>query len=159
MSSSTRKVREAIVAQLATANGAGDYVYNLGGAGQVLSGKFDRPPAAHPNSHPFACVYCASVEEGEGSLNDYAETGRFMVLGWAPASMQSPEARQAAAEDLMDDLRRALRANKRLTLSGVPTCLRFTIAAAPFEDEADQTAKRQPWGVVVLAVAVEWRER
>ena len=158
--SSTKVVRKAIVATLQTVvagavlNGH-TCTHTLSGTGQVVSGKYDRPPPAWPASHPFCCVWTVQVEEAGAALSAREQAGQFSVLCWVPASLQSSEARQDAAEDMLDDLRAALRASPRLGLSSV---VRVLAPGTTFADEEDQTTKRLPWGVCALGVSVAWRE-
>lgn len=151
---STKSIRQAIVAQIATINGeAGGYTHSLTGTNQVKSGKYKRPPAGRG---PFVCVWTAQVDENLGPvLTDREQIGTFIVLGWIQDSPKHPDARQDAAEDLMDDIRRALRATPRLD----GTVTKFTVSASPFEDEADQGTERASYGVTMLAISATWRER
>lgn len=153
--STTKAVRNAIVARLATINGAaGGYTYALDGTDQVRSGKYSRPPGAA--SAPFACVWTVGVEESSGPpLPDKSQLGTFMVLAWVRASAKHPSARQDAAEDILDDIRAALRADPRL--GGL--VIEMRASGAPFEDERDQTPDQATWGVCAVSVAATWRER
>ncbi len=157
---STKAVRKAIVSTLQTVvagvtlNGH-TCTYTLSGPSQVVSGKYERPPASWPASHPFACVWTVGVEESGAALSAKEQAGQFSVLCWVPASLQSAEARQDAAEDMLDDLRAALRAAPKLGLSYV---VRVLAPGTAFADEEDQSAKRLPWGICAVGVLVVWRE-
>lgn len=153
---STKAVRHAVIALLAGINGAtGGYSVDLSavdGASrpvQVLAGKYLRPPA----TVPFACVWVQQVDEDSSVvLSKREQTGTLMVRAWAAATPKDIGARQDIADDLMDDLRRALRASP--TLSG--TVIRFTAAATSWEDE--QSTDKQTYAQVLLAITAIWRE-
>lgn len=155
---STKDVRNAIIATLAGINGpTGGYTYSLAASEQVKSGKYERPPAVAP----FACVWTAQVEEEHGpTLGDREQQGTFMVRAWvSPANPKAPAARQDAAEDLLDDLRRALRANPRLDGGSGPTCIRHLVSLQPLEDGIIATTNGQSFGIVLAAITVTWKER
>lgn len=159
---STKAVRQAIVSTLAgitagesPAGSTHVYVYTFSGAKQVRSGKYEAPPMGHPASHPFACVWTITVAEEPATLSAFGQQGEFGVIAWAPASPQLASARQDASEDLLDDLRAALRANPKLGGAVV----KFSAAATTFQDESDQTSKRTPWGICSIGVSAIWRER
>ena len=159
---STKTIRQAIVETLAgitagqsPTGSAYVYVNTLSGTKQVRSGKFERPPMGHPASHPFACVWTIAVSEEPATLSAFGQEGQFGILAWAPASPQLESARQDASEDLLDDLRAALRANPKLG----GTVVKFSAGATTFQDEEDQTSKRLPWGICSIGLAATWRER
>lgn len=150
---STKAIRKAIVAQLAAnIDGTGDYTYNMSrtGPAQWVSGKFDKPPH---NRLPFGCVYTAAIEEKPGRRADKLDQdATFVATAWAQGSPRDEESRQDAAEDLLDDIRRALRAD--ITLGGLVLYLTVSATTMPLEMQEDHA----DYGVCIVVINVVYRE-
>ena len=150
---STKTVRQAIISCLTTrVVGTGLYVNNLTGTNSVLGGKYLRPPSVTP----FACVWTAQVDEVDGvPLTSNEQNATFMILAFPKVvNPTDPAARQNAAEDMLDDIRRALRADPRLG----GTVILHSASGAPWEDEVDQTPKNPALAKCLVSVTAKWRE-
>lgn len=154
-------VREAILTQLRLVDGTSPrngtsgaaFVWNLAAnEGQVKSGKYSRPPA----SPPFACCWLDRIDESFGpTLDERQQIGSFVVLGFAGNFPKDPAARQRAAEDLLNDIRGALRRSPRLG----GTVDHFTASAAAWENAAAQGTEQASYGTAAIAITATWRER
>lgn len=145
MPTTTRQVREALLARLATVEG-------LTVASQVKGGKYEQPPG----TVPFACLWTVQIDEEAGPpLTHLQQQGTFMAKVWVKGNTKDPSNRQAAAEDMLDAVRTALRADRLL---GGLLVLPVRASGAPFDDAAPQSIDKQPYGVVVLAITATWRE-
>lgn len=149
---STKAIRAAIVSALTTrVIGSGGYVYDLTGTDQVKSGRYDRPPGPLP----FVAVETLEIAENEGPpLTDLHEVGTWLIKGWVAGSAKHPGHRMDNAEDLLDDIRKALRVDR--TLGGL--VILSTCSASPFEAETKST-EQASYGVVVCLFTAQWRER
>lgn len=174
----TTAIREAIVATLLRIDGTAPYVNDLTVSGsqpaRVVSGKYAKPPIQlspttdEAPGRPFLCVHAASIDDAGGpDMSQFTQTGVWIIRGWAAAGPKAPAAKLAAAEALLDDVKRALRSNLSLChastgLSGFGTrnlVDRLVVRAVPF-DEGDgqpQTYDGQH-GMVLAAVTCWWRE-
>jgi|GEM_PF-4978603 len=148
---STKAIRARILEDLATIDGTEGFTFDLSHAGQVASGKYQAPPGT---VLPFVSVYTAQVAEVPGkSLRHFEQRGLWIVTGWAKANARQPGSVQDAAEDLADDIRKVLRADR--TLGGL--VLGHTTEATPFEPK-DQRQGRM-FGVCMVVVKAWWREQ
>jgi len=146
-----KSIRAAIVSAVSGVDGTGDYVHDLAGTGQVQSGKHERPPGPLP----FVAVETLEVVEQEGPpLTDLHQVGTWLVTGWTAGSPKHPGSRMDAAEDLADDIRRALREDR--TLGGL--VIACTCSISPFAPETKAVGQAS-YGVVIGTVSAYWRER
>jgi len=151
---STKAIRKAIVEAIRKADGAGDYVYDLRPQGVVVAGQRERPDAVRGDV--LVAVHTGERDEVAGpSLRDYTQTGQWVVTGWARGRAHTPETRQDAAEDLADDIRQALAADR--TLGGL--VLTLELAQVTVDPASQGAAVAQEWGVVVTIVSAQWRLR
>ncbi len=147
----TQSVLDAILAAFRGVDGAGGYTYDLSADQQVRGGRYARPPA----SAPFVCVWLDQIQDSVGpSMGEYSETALFSMRGWVSASPAHPEDRQVRAHALLDDLRRALRAD--VTLGGlVLTC---ELALRVLTEDPVSPEKASAYGQVLGILTIQWTE-
>lgn len=149
-----KDIRAAIQAAVRGINGeAGGYTHDFSARPQhqVQGGRHDVPPAG---TLPFACVFLNLVEEDIITQGKREQRGTWILRAWCKGHIRDVDARMDAAEDLLDDLRAALRADP--TLGG--TVMRFTVAAVPFDKVEGGQAQNRDLGTVYLAITPTWRE-
>lgn len=141
-----------ILAALQSIDGSGDFTLDLSGQGQALKGKYKRPPGATP----AACFWFERVDEDWGPTQaDLSEAGVWAILAWTKPMPKDPATRQDQAEELLENIRTALRAD--LTLGG--NVLFHLASGASWEGEAAQTPDMQSHGICMVVVTATWRER
>jgi len=109
----TRQAAAALASALATITVAGGYHYNLNGTDQVKYGM-----AAAPVQPGTAAVYIAVeqiVTTPGPELTKWSRAISFRVEGYVPSD-ESPGQQQLDAMDLLDDITRAIEANRSLGL-------------------------------------------
>jgi len=113
MSTTSGSVIDAVVAALATINGAGVYANNLSGVGAVIEGD-------PPDQSDVLTTVCAFVDTGSITSEHAPELGRYrreivvQVYGFVPASADSPTSRKRATLSLLDDICYAIEADRSL---------------------------------------------
>lgn len=154
-------IRDKLVELLATLEpgnpitrpGEDEYTPNfaLSAEGQVLAGRYARPPCA-----PFACVYWASTREEWGErLGDRLQRGTFIITAWAEAVPQDAAYRQNQAEQLASDIRTKLRSVP--SLEG--TVRQFLADVVVFDAVDPQRPDQAIWGAAIIEIRAEWIER
>lgn len=149
-----KDIRKAIQATVRGINGsAGGYTHDFSARPQhqVQGGRFNTPPKG---TLPFACVFLNLVEEDIVTQSRREQRGTWILRSWCKGHIRDIDARMDAAEDLLDDIRKALRADP--TLGG--TAMKFTVAAVPFDKVEDGQTQNRELGTVYLAITVTWRE-
>ena len=111
--STERTILTAIKTQIQNVNGSGSYTFNLSGADQVVLGE-----SFQPHRVPGCYVYFLNVSTaqtgGTTRLNAYDRTMTCQVEGWVAAENSTPGNAALEAVDLMDDIMRALEADRSL---------------------------------------------
>lgn len=113
MSTTAGSVIDAVMAALAGINGAGSYANNLSGAGAVVEGD-------PPDQSVVLSTVCAFVDTGDLLAEHAPELGRYrrnlavQVYGFVPAAADTPTSRKRAALSLLDDICRAMEADRSL---------------------------------------------
>lgn len=149
MSATTRSVVVGLKTALSTrVDGTGLYATNLTADGQVLIGKFDRPPGAVP----FVCIEPAEVSDTDATAKTMESKGSFIVRGWVVAAPKSGEDKCLAALDLGDDIRRAIRASV-----GELGTIKVSTAFSPLSPETTTTGPGA-YGFITAVVSATWRE-
>lgn len=149
-----KDIRAAIQAAVRGINGAaGGYTHDFSArpTHQVQGGRFSTPPQG---TLPFASLFLNLVEEDILTQGKREQRGTWILRAWCKGHVRDIDARMDAAEDLLDDLRTALRADP--TLGG--TVQRFTVAAVPFDKAEDGQVQNRDLGKVFLAITATWRE-
>lgn len=100
-----------LITALQAINGAGGYSQNVSGTGRVVR----RAPEIDPPFLPILYVELAAAGEVDGQqLTQFEDRGTFRIVGLVGASSDTPDARIAAAVAFLDDIRKALRADRSL---------------------------------------------
>ena len=111
--STERTILTAIQTQIQNVNGSGSYTFNLSGADQVVLGE-----SFQPHRVPGCYVYFLNVSTaqtgGSTRLNAYDRTMTCQVEAWVAAENSTPGNAALEAVDLMDDIMRALEADRSL---------------------------------------------
>lgn len=113
MSTTSGSVIDAVVAALATINGAGVYANNLSVSGQVIEGD-------PPDQSVALSGVCAYVDTGSLISENAPELGRFrrelvvQIYGFVPAAADTPSARKRATLSLLDDICAAIEGDRSL---------------------------------------------
>ena len=173
MSNRTRAIREAIIATLARINGAGVYTNNnlvpaFGQQPRVWTGVYQVPPAAPKQGWPVVAIRCLGIDaDNTSAMTQFDHEGSWALDCWTAGDPKKPADRMSTAEDLLDDLKTALRSNIGLihTSTGLAGYSarnlvdRLTVNATPFtESLAHQGRNAQQYGRVLVGISCWWRE-
>lgn len=111
--SKERTILAAIKTQIQNVNGSGSYTFDLSGADQVVLGE-----SFQPHRVPGCYVYFLNVSTaqtaGTTALTRYDRTMTCQIEGWVAAENSTPGNAALEAVDLMDDIMRALEADRSL---------------------------------------------
>ena len=111
--SAERTILTAIQTQIQNVNGAGSYTFTLSGDDQVVIGE-----AFQPHRIPGAYVYFLNVTTaqtpGTTRLNAFDRIMNCQIEAWCAAENSTPGNAALEAVDLMDDIMRALEADRSL---------------------------------------------
>jgi hypothetical protein len=111
MGSKLRDIRAAVITAIAGVNGSGEYDHDLSGAGQVLHGRTGLPARL-----PAVLVFGASsaTTREDAQLGYLTRPHTWSIVGAVAAISTAPGDGEAEAEDLFDDISRALEADPTL---------------------------------------------
>lgn len=111
--SKERTILAAIKTQIQNVNGSGSYTFDLSGADQVVLGE-----SFQPHRVPGCYVYFLNVSTAQTAavtvLTRYDRTMTCQIEGWVAAENSTPGNAALEAVDLMDDIMRALEADRSL---------------------------------------------
>jgi hypothetical protein len=111
--SKERTILAAIRTQIQNVNGSGSYTFDLSGADQVVLGE-----SFQPHRVPGCYVYFLNVSTAQTAgttvLTRYDRTMTCQIEGWVAAENSTPGNAALEAVDLMDDIMRALEADRSL---------------------------------------------
>lgn len=111
MAASTIAVWDALLAALAGVDGSGSYTHDLSGAGRVARVRVAQPLI----SGAFVtCVFDDAPSRHDIVLGTYRRDLQFTIVGWGVTGADTDEARQEAACNMMDDVMRAVEADRSL---------------------------------------------
>lgn len=147
---STKAVTAALITRLQAINGAGGYTHDLSGHDRVTQRVYlspDRVPCLSVRSGPC-------VEVPGPDLTGYTERATFYLWGIAAATSDLASARIDAAADMLDDIKKALRADR--SLGGTVLDSTMSVKGNTFSDQ-DEASAMELSGVMV-EVTVEWWE-
>ncbi len=166
----TRAIREAIIATLARVNGSAPYVNDLvvtSSQPRIWTGVYRAPPAAPKPLRPIVAIRCLGVDTStNGAMTEFTHQGTWALDCWTAGDPKKPLDRLETAEDLFEDLQRALHSNLGLIhsstgLSGYSTrnlVDRLEVEATPFTEElAQQGRNRQAYGRLLVGITCFWR--
>ena len=110
--STERTILAAIQTQIQNVNGAGSYTFDLSGTRTVIGEAFQ------PHRVPACYIYFLNVATaqtpGTTRLTAYDRTMTVQAEGWCAAENSTPGNAALEAVDLMDDIMRALEADRSL---------------------------------------------
>jgi hypothetical protein len=110
--STERTILAAIQTQIQNVNGAGSYTFDLSGTRTVIGEAFQ------PHRVPACYIYFLNVATaqtpGSTRLTAYDRTMTVQAEGWCAAENSTPGNAALEAVDLMDDIMRALEADRSL---------------------------------------------
>jgi len=111
--STERSILAAVKAQLANVNGAGSYTFDISGTDAVVQGESFAPHRV-PGAYVFFLGLSTAQTGGKTVLTRYDRTMRIQIEGWCAAKSAAPANAALEAIDLMDDIMRALEADRSL---------------------------------------------
>jgi hypothetical protein len=111
--STERSILAAVKTQIANVNGAGLYTFDLSGADAVVHGQAFQPHRV-PGAYVFFGGLSTAQTGGVTVLTKYDRTMIIQVEGWCAAKSAAPADAALEAVDLMDDIMRALEADRSL---------------------------------------------
>ena len=148
--STERTILAAIQTQIQNVNGAGSYTFNLSGTDQVVLGE-----AFQPHRIPGCYVYFLNVTTaqtpGTTRLNAYDRVMTVQAEAWCAAENSTPGNAALEAVDLMDDIMRALEADR--SLDG--NVRDIEISASSLDG---QELDRPGLGLAILSLVVRYTE-
>ena len=113
MSVTLTTLRTGIVSALAAVNGSSPYTITLSGSDQVVQGARVRPPRS---GVPCVALTGWRMESQRGEqMGRYTRTVTWSLLGWAPTSTDNVGAKNAALENMANDITIALERAVRLS--------------------------------------------
>ena len=143
MASTTATVWGQVATQLANINGAGVYTTDISGTGRVVQGRYTSPPV----TPPCAVVWVDSVETAQHvELGVYRREFNMTIVGLVEATSDDELTLTTAAMDLMDDILRAIEADRSLGGSVYDVIM----SATSFAGAAPETGAT--YGIVVVSL-------
>ncbi len=149
--STERTILAAIQTQIQNVNGSGSYTFNLSGTDQVVLGESFQPHRV-PGCYVYFLNVTTAQTPGTTRLTAYDRTMNVQVEGWCAAENSTPGNAALEAVDLMDDIMRALEADRSLGGSARD----IEISASSLDG---QELDRPGLGMCILSVVVRYTER
>ena len=110
--STERTILAAIQSQIQNVNGSGSYTFDLSGTRTVIGEAFQ--PARVPGCYVYFLNVTTAQTPGVTVLTRYDRTMTVQAEGWCAAENSTPGNAALEAVDLMDDIMRALEADRSL---------------------------------------------
>jgi len=139
-------IHDNLVAALKAADGTGVYTHDLsdqaGGQVRVKKSRIPRPPHT-----PYVAVVLEEVEGGQDpELGVWRRDLVFTIVGWAPAMGEDQDTRQEAANNMANDILRAVEADRQLG----GTVMDVMLSIKPFVARAEGGGSSNPVAVARL---------
>lgn len=148
MASSLKSIMAQVVTQLQTANGSGVYTHDLSATGTVVRGAVLDPP----QSLASVGVYLQNLNSEPGArLGYWSRTALVGIHGWVAHDGTEGDAEDVAA-DLLDDISRALEADRTLSAQ----VRDIIVSGTAF---AGNTYGLGGWAVAAVDLQVTWSQQ
>lgn len=145
-----KAVTAALITQVKVVNGVSPYSYNLSSGDRV-----NQRISLDPELLPSVSIQLVSVSESPGpDLTGFTETAIYRLFGVVPAANDTVASRISGAQDLLDDIKRAIRADR--SLGGLVFDAATSISGTAFAEPAEGGIVE--YGCVVVDVTVSWTE-
>jgi hypothetical protein len=148
--STERTILAAIQTQIQNVNGAGSYTFDLSGNDQVVIGEAFQPTRV-PCCHVYFLNVTTAQTPGTTVLTRYDRTMSVQAEGWCAAENSTPGNAALEAVDLMDDIMRALEADR--SLGGNVRDIEISASAID-----GQELDRPTLGLCILSILIRYTE-